>query len=152
MHRCLRPEKFPDAVNLWIGNSKSITSIHSDPYENIFTVIRGTKHFTLLPPTEGWCLKERNYPHAIYTRHSQSPALKLEPSSHTSTASVRWSSVSEPDIPGTLPPESHPIHVTLEPGDTLYLPPGWWHHVRQSGDTTIAVNWWYDVEIGRAHV
>lgn len=28
-----------------------------DPYENIYTVVRGKKHFTLLPPVEGWCLK-----------------------------------------------------------------------------------------------
>jgi jumonji domain-containing protein 7 len=32
----------------------------------------------------------------------------------------------------------------------LYLPAGWWHYVRQ-GDTpgrpTIAINWWYDVEM-----
>jgi hypothetical protein len=27
-----------------------------DPYENIYTVVRGAKHFTLLPPTEGWSL------------------------------------------------------------------------------------------------
>ncbi|KAG6897448.1 hypothetical protein C0992_001448 [Termitomyces sp. T32_za158] len=51
-------------------------------------------------------------------------------------------------MPGALPPEAHPIHVTLGPGDTLYLPAGWWHHVRQlSGATTIALNWWYDMEM-----
>jgi jumonji domain-containing protein 7 len=32
----------------------------------------------------------------------------------------------------------------------LYLPAGWWHHVRQGGahgEVTIAVNWWYDMEM-----
>ncbi|KAG8928490.1 hypothetical protein FRC02_006859 [Tulasnella sp. 418] len=47
----------PEAVNLWIGDSRSITSAHSDPYENIYTLVRGQKHFTLLPPTEGWTLQ-----------------------------------------------------------------------------------------------
>jgi Cupin-like domain len=65
----------PDAVNLWIGDSRSVTSIHSgqfilatflkisllmtqtDPYENIYHVARGSKTFLLLPPTESWCLK-----------------------------------------------------------------------------------------------
>jgi len=28
-----------------------------DPYENLYTVVRGTKKFTLFPPTEGWCLE-----------------------------------------------------------------------------------------------
>ncbi|EKM59074.1 uncharacterized protein PHACADRAFT_249267, partial [Phanerochaete carnosa HHB-10118-sp] len=46
----------PDAVNLWIGDSRSVTSIHSDPYENIYSVIRGSKTFTVFPPTEGWCM------------------------------------------------------------------------------------------------
>jgi jumonji domain-containing protein 7 len=64
----------PDAVNLWIGDSRSVTSIHSgesdnsfarfvngpsapDPYENIYCVIRGKKIFTLFPPSEGWLLE-----------------------------------------------------------------------------------------------
>ena len=67
--------RHPDAVNLWIGNDRSVTSIHCgalirghtaiacfdqhlrlDPYENIYHVVRGCKVFTLLPPSEGWCL------------------------------------------------------------------------------------------------
>ena len=35
--------------------------------------------------------------------------------------------------------------VTLQPGDVLYLPSLWFHHVQQSDDT-IAVNFWYDME------
>lgn len=50
-------DRSSEAVNVWIGNGASVTSIHSDPYENIYTVIRGEKHFTLFPPTEGWCLQ-----------------------------------------------------------------------------------------------
>ncbi|KAJ6515890.1 cupin-like domain-containing protein [Mycena sanguinolenta] len=119
--------KLPDAVNLWIGNHGSVTSIHSDPYENIYTVVRGSKHFTLLSPTDGWCLKERMYPHGTWTRKSPEEPLTLMPSPNVPP--IRWSSVADPDIPGNLP-----------------LPPGWWHHVRQS-DNTIALNWWYDMEM-----
>ena len=32
------------------------------------------------------------------------------------------------------------------PGETLYLPVGWWHYVRQS-IVTVALNWWYDAEL-----
>lgn len=45
-----------------------------------------------------------------------------------------------------LPPEADPFHITLREGETLYLPAGWWHHVRQT-DITIALNWWYDMEM-----
>lgn len=166
----------PEAVNIWIGNGASVTSVHSgsyspshkgfynsalsDPYENLYTVVRGVKHFTLFPPTEGWCLQgnprmktcsrliqtnlsERTYPHATYTRESPDSPLRITP---TSSPPVRWSSVQDPTDPLSLPPEASPLHVSLEAGDTLYLPAGWWHHVRQTG-LTIALNWWYDVEI-----
>ncbi|EPQ59252.1 Clavaminate synthase-like protein [Gloeophyllum trabeum ATCC 11539] len=134
----------PEAVNVWIGDSRSTTSIHSDPFENIYTVVRGTKHFTLLPPTEAWCLKERSYPHATYTRDSPTSPLKLAP---TDYPPVSWSSIKDPDDPSTLSSNAHPIHITLQAGDTLYLPVGWWHYVRQSGDITIALNWWYDLQM-----
>ena len=65
----------PDAVNVWIGDGRSVTSLHkgecdgiwrhqadettSDPYENLYYVIRGSKTFTLLPPTEFYCLHGR---------------------------------------------------------------------------------------------
>ncbi|KAH8118306.1 cupin-like domain-containing protein [Phellopilus nigrolimitatus] len=134
----------PDAVNLWVGNDRSITSVHSDPYENIYTVVRGTKHFTLFPPTEGWCLQERMYPHAKYIRKRAATSLVLTPSA-SSTPSVRWSSVQNPMDPTELPLEAKPIDITLRAGETLYLPAGWWHYVRQTG-VTIALNWWYDME------
>lgn len=139
-------DRSPDAVNLWIGDGRSVTSIHNDPYENIYTVVRGQKHFILLPPTDGWCMQERLYPHARYTRHRPDAPLSLQPS--IDAPPVRWASIPDPHIdPETaFPPEVHPLFVTLNAGDTLYLPAGWWHHVRQSG-LTIALNWWYDVEM-----
>ncbi|ETW83951.1 hypothetical protein HETIRDRAFT_123667 [Heterobasidion irregulare TC 32-1] len=138
-------DRHPDAVNLWIGNSKSITSIHNDPYENIYHVVRGCKTFLLLPPTEGWCLRERLYPHATYIRPSEGSPLILTPSP-SSTPMVRWSSITHPERPGALPASAHPITISLQEGETLYLPAGWWHHVRQSDEITVALNWWYDVE------
>ncbi|TFL06008.1 Clavaminate synthase-like protein [Pterulicium gracile] len=136
----------PDAVNLWIGNHKSHTSIHSDPYENIYTVVRGAKHFLLLPPTEGWCVQEHLHPHATYERSPEDGRLSLAPSNE-SVPPVRWASVTDPHLPDSLPDGAHPIEVTLHAGDTLYLPVGWWHHVRQSHGVTIALNWWYDAEM-----
>lgn len=48
--------KEPEATNLWIGTAKSRTSMHRDHYENLFTVIRGTKIFTLYSPSEAYFL------------------------------------------------------------------------------------------------
>ncbi|KAL4242017.1 tRNA wybutosine-synthesizing protein 4 [Abortiporus biennis] len=134
----------PEAVNLWIGDEGSITSIHSDPYENIYTVIRGQKIFTLFPPTDGWCMKEHTYPHAQYTRSSVTNQLVITPSS-SDVPQIRWSSIIDPDDEAEMHPDAHPIHITVSAGESLYLPSGWWHYVRQSG-LTIAVNYWYDME------
>lgn len=46
----------PDAVNLWVGDETNVSSCHNDFYENLYTVIEGTKVFTLLPPTAMVCL------------------------------------------------------------------------------------------------
>ncbi|KAG8853940.1 hypothetical protein FRB91_004210 [Serendipita sp. 411] len=137
----------PDAVNIWIGNHKSVTSVHSDPYENIYSVARGTKIFTLYPPTEGWCLKEKHYPHAQWHR-DQDGRLKLEVSPGKT---VRWSSVQDATEP--LPP-ARSITVIVREGQMLYLPPGWWHYVQQLPDKhgkVIAVNYWYDMEMKGHH-
>lgn len=58
---------------------------------------------------------------------------------------MRWSSILDPTDPQSLRPEAHPLHITVNAGESLYLPAGWWHYVRQT-ELTIAVNYWYDME------
>ncbi|XP_012558902.2 bifunctional peptidase and (3S)-lysyl hydroxylase Jmjd7 isoform X2 [Hydra vulgaris] len=41
--------------------------------------------------------------------------------------------------------QSHPLEVTVQSGDLLYLPSLWFHHVQQE-DNTIAINFWYDMD------
>jgi hypothetical protein len=56
----------PEAINLWIGNSRSVTALHKDNYENIYVQITGEKHFTLLPPLTYACVAERELTPASY--------------------------------------------------------------------------------------
>lgn len=147
-------------VRIPVKDRQTIPLLVSDPYENIYTVVRGSKHFTLLPPTEGGLylkgqtvsrgdcgvaqyFAERMYPHGTWTRSIPDGLTMI---SSPNVSPIRWSSVNDPDLQGNLPPEAHPIRITVEAGETLYLPPGWWHHVRQA-DNTIALNWWYDMEM-----
>ena len=129
-------------------------------------MIRGAKKFTLIPPTDGWCLKgenrqvlpkscrkltefkrlkERHYPHARFHRPSREGPFEIVPSP-PDLPKVRWSSLPDRRLDEVLPPEVHPIHVEVGAGQTLYLPVGWWHQVEQSQELTIALNWWYDAE------
>ena len=41
------------------------------------------------------------------------------------------------------------IVVELEPGDALYLPSFWWHHVESSGVLNVMVNYWWSAPAAR---
>lgn len=80
----------------------------------------------------------------------ESEAEAMEPKSYDDRENelVSWISVDplRPDL------EKYPQYANCQPyvaevypGDLLYLPSLWFHHVMQS-DQTIAVNFWYDME------
>ena len=139
----------PEAVNLWVGSSASLSSFHKDHYENLYTVIVGQKKFTLLPPAEGLCrLQLQEFPVAQW-RPDTSGRLHLklvEPLQH-----VQWSPVVHGLEPCALDNDGlpAPLTVTLEAGDTLYLPSMWWHQVEQHAGPEgfiAAVNQWFDMK------
>lgn len=137
----------PDAVNFWLGNDRSTTSLHKDNYENIYAQIRGEKHFVLLAPVETPCVNETPLQFARYH-----PALEneqqLEPQADTNTEPIPvplW----DPDEPGARPTAysklSKPLRVTLCEGDIMYLPAMWYHKVMQGNGPegfSCSVNYW----------
>ncbi|KAI8368725.1 JMJD7-PLA2G4B protein-like protein [Blakeslea trispora] len=138
--------KSPDAVNFWFGDQKSITSLHKDPYENCYCVIRGKKTFILYPPSEYYCMHESIYPNAVYAPHPTTDQLELKPIE----SKTPWIPVNPLDPDLTRFPRfchARPITVTVDEGDMLYLPALWFHQVLQEGDTgVIAINYWYDMD------
>lgn len=166
------PGNQPEAVNLWVGDERSVTSWHRDPYENMYVVVNGAKRFHLLAPADGWRMAVRRAEVHRWEAAGPGPqaGLELRPTGEATA----WSSVTPPgtgrgeagikavvsraaeapgpgapgansDAPGHfadpfLPP---PLEVEVGPGETLYLPAGWWHAVEQSPDT-ITVNYWHD--------
>jgi hypothetical protein len=55
-----------DAVNLWIGNQRSVSSMHKDHYENLFYVASREKHFTLCPLADVPFLNIGEFPSASF--------------------------------------------------------------------------------------
>jgi len=146
----------PEAVNLWIGNQRSVTSFHKDHYENLYAVVTGEKHFTLLPPTDLHRMYIRSYPSAHYVR-GRSSELVIE--EDRPTAMVPWVSVDPFPLPSDRKEAESkyplyfdgpkPFSCTVRAGELLYLPSMWFHHVRQTPDPkgpTIALNYWYDMQ------
>ena len=146
----------PDAVNLWIGNYRSVTSFHKDHYENIYAVITGEKTFTLLPPSDVYRMHLAQYP--VATCHDTKFGLQLVPSpagEHvlwcpiedlaTGTCSSEYEQQHIAYFDPSLP---RPLRVTVRTGEVLYLPSLWWHQVEQTAgndNMVIAVNYWYDM-------
>ncbi|KAG7190064.1 hypothetical protein KM043_006205 [Ampulex compressa] len=145
--------KSPDAVNLWMGDSRAITSMHKDPYENIYCVVSGEKTFILHPPTDLPYIPMESYPSAVYKELRQGEWI-IKPTNITPDGSkskhdfIPWISIDplNPDF------ERYPQYrkartfkVTLKKGDLLYLPSLWFHHVTQS-HACISINYWYDME------
>jgi jumonji domain-containing protein 7 len=136
----------PDAVNMWIGNSKSASSTHRDPYENIYCVVKGKKIFTLNPPTDTPFMYRREYPVSRYNEDmdpidtgTKVPWIELDPDNCdlSKYPNFRYATT---------------LKVVLEEGDVLYLPSCWYHKVAQEGDCVIAVNYWYDMQFDQRHL
>ncbi|EKX50019.1 hypothetical protein GUITHDRAFT_104417 [Guillardia theta CCMP2712] len=139
----------PDAVNLWMGDSRSVTTLHKDHYENLYAVIRGEKIFTLYPPTSLPFLYP--HPYGIRRYRKEGGAWRICELGEQEGEEVKsWISVN-PNAPDY---DRHPLfefasktQVRVRPGEMLYLPSMWFHQVEQSDDT-VAVNYWYDMVYG----
>ena len=125
-----------DAVNFWLGNSRSVTALHKDNYENVYVQILGKKHFVLLPPVEAACVNERALLAATYARRDNDCAgdtlskeelvIKVDGAGDEYVPFATW----DPDAPEEHATPfsgcSRPLRVTLDEGDMLYLPALWY--------------------------
>jgi hypothetical protein len=100
---------------MWFGPGGTVTPLHHDTMNILFCQIYGRKLITIIPPDETpWLYNEV----AVYSD------VQFE----------------NPDY-DTHPLFQHvdPIEVVVNPGEILFIPVGWWHHVR-SLDTSISVS------------
>lgn len=70
--------KRPDAINFWMGDHRAITSLHKDPYENMYCVISGYKDFILIPPTDYAYVLRSKYPIGTY-KTAQNGEMFIDP-------------------------------------------------------------------------
>jgi len=113
---------------IWIGNAVQINT-HFDLVYNIACVVAGRRRFTLFPP-------------------EQLPNLYLAPLDFTpSGAPVSLAPLTTADaarFPRLAEALRHARHAELGPGDALFIPYGWWHHVESLTPFNVLVNYWWN--------
>jgi hypothetical protein len=113
---------------IWIGNAVKVQT-HYDFSSNIACVVAGRRRFTLFPP-------------------EQLPNLYVGPMDNT-LAGVPCSMVrlEAPDLdryPRFSLALRHAQVAELGPGDALFIPYAWWHHVESLGAFNVLVNYWWN--------
>lgn len=115
-------------ARLWVGNATTV-STHYDLADNLMCAVAGTRRITLFPP-------------------EQLQNLYVGPLDYTlSGQPVSMVNLANPDLaryPRFAQALEHAQVVELAPGDVLYIPKLWWHHVQSLAPINVMVNYWWD--------
>lgn len=145
----------PDAINLWIGDERALSSTHKDHYENLFYVASGEKVFTLYPPADALFLPLHEFDSGVFHQKSTGEWIvhrefddenqeEHESSDALVPCRVKWIAADHEPQVSILAPLSHPMTVHVMAGEMLYLPALWFHCVTQTCET-VGINYWYDM-------
>ena len=133
---------------VWLGTAGNVTPLHYDLCHGFLIQIIGTKTITYFEPDDYRCLYQRkeNPELSQVDLDAWRRADAAEADAGTAPGPAATSSMStarcgggdgggEEDVRSKWPlfGDATPRFVTLEPGDCLYTPPFWWHHVATSG-------------------
>jgi len=113
---------------IWMGNAAKVAT-HNDPVENIAVVAAGRRRFTLFPPSAEADL--------YMGPHDPTPA----------GARISMVHLTAPDF-DRFPRFTAALNVAqvaeLLPGDAIFIPRDWYHHVEAIERFNVLVNYWWD--------
>jgi hypothetical protein len=114
-------------VSIWIGN-RTVASAHYDQFNNIACCMVGRRRFSLFPPEQ--------------IRNLYPGPLEPTPGGQV----VSMVDFSAPDIarfPGFREALAAGQVAELDPGDLLFYPALWWHHVEALDSFNAMINYWW---------
>jgi hypothetical protein len=114
-------------VSIWLGNRTRIAAHHDLP-DNIACVVVGHRRFTLFPP-------------------EQLANLYIGPLDFTPAGqAISLVDIAKPDLqrfPKFEEAARHAQVAELGPGDALFIPSMWWHHIEALDSFNVLVNYWW---------
>jgi hypothetical protein len=120
-------------TRVWLGNASQVAT-HFDLSDNFAVVALGRRRFTLFPPEATPDL----YVGPLNVTIAGQPVSMVDPSA--------------PDLeryPRFAAARALAQTADLGPGDALFIPSLWWHHVEATGPVNVLINYWHnDVERG----
>jgi len=126
-------------TSVWMGMSPTSTPLHRDPNPNYFVQLAGPKRFRLISPDLGnhivTSIKRKLATEADAEGSCMASNFMTEDMMtgpyREAIDSVIWDA---PLDKCTTEGESHGLEARLDPGDSLFIPLGWWHAVRGEGE------------------
>eukprot|EP00435_Cladocopium_sp_Y103_P022835 s4467_g5.t1 len=111
---------------LFVSFRDFLTAVHYDQQHNLYLQLRGCKKFLLFDVTCAPAL----YPYPVHHSLDRKARVDLE----------------HPDLtawPRAKALAGRGIEAVLEPGDVLFLPMSWFHHVHSVGEENVSLNFWF---------
>ena len=150
----LLPSRPPPDIHVWLGASNSVSPLHFDMQHNLLVQVVGRKHALLFDPNT---CAQALYP--CNTIHYGGP-------SNQSALGERAQLLGVAGVDMAAFPEfanARPLEAIIHPGDALFIPAGYWHHVaalpgslrgvegegyhaissRASDESVFSVNFWW---------
>ena len=120
------------APRIWLGNAVTVAA-HYDTNDNLAAVVAGRRRFTLFAPDQVANL----YPGPFELT-----------SAGVIVSMVDFDAPDRARFPRFAEAEKVALVADLEPGDALYIPSLWWHHVRSLDRVNMLVNYWWKAATG----
>ncbi|EGZ68185.1 Clavaminate synthase-like protein [Neurospora tetrasperma FGSC 2509] len=127
--------------SIWLGLQPTYTPWHRDPNPNLFCQLCGTKVLRLMAPKRGEALFRGVM--ASLAVAAGSGKIRGEEMMKGEQRRALERAVWAGDGEGA---DDMMYEVTVQAGDMLFMPLGWWHSVKSAGEEggiNGSVNWWF---------